>query len=158
MLAVYPGRRLPGVPRGLPEIAPERIPAPTLLEAMASREDTIVGTETAREIVRGATRVPRDQRRLVIVTDPATDDHQAPLRADADARRTFWAPLRPPDRRRPRADGLRAGEAVRGEHGGADRAAEVAERGEPDRGRSLGGEQVRVHGVRGCAPRRARRA
>ena len=93
VLAVYPGRRLPRVPRGLPEIPPQRIPADTAIEALASREDGIVGTETAREIVSGATQVPRGRRRLVLVTDPAADDHQAPLRADAAARRAFWAPL-----------------------------------------------------------------
>src|SRR3954449_3672837 len=35
---------------------------------------------------------------------------------------------------------------TRGEQGGADRPAEVAERGEPDRGRARGGEDVRAHG------------
>jgi pimeloyl-ACP methyl ester carboxylesterase len=93
VLAVYPGRRLRRVPRGLPEIPPERIPADTTIEALASRNDGIVGTETAREIVRGATAVPRDRRRFVLVTDPAVDDHQAPLRVDAAARGAFWARL-----------------------------------------------------------------
>jgi pimeloyl-ACP methyl ester carboxylesterase len=93
VMPVYPGRRLPRLPRGLPEIPPERIPATTQIEALASREDGIVGTETAREIVSGAVRVPRERRRLVLVTDPAADDHQAPLRANPAAREAFWVPL-----------------------------------------------------------------
>ena len=90
IFAVYPGRRLPRVPRGLPEIPPRLIPAGTRIEALASRDDGIVGTGTARAIVRGATRA---DARLVLVDDEAVDDHQAPLRTDADARRAFWAPL-----------------------------------------------------------------
>ena len=90
IFAVYPGRTLPRVPRGLPEIPPRLIAAGTRIEALASRDDGIVGTGTARAIVRGATRA---DARLVLVDDPAVDDHQAPLRADAAARRTFWAPL-----------------------------------------------------------------
>jgi pimeloyl-ACP methyl ester carboxylesterase len=90
IFAVYPGRRLPRVPRGLPEIPPRLIPAGTRIEALASRGDGIVGTGTARAIVRGATRA---DARLVLVDDEAVDDHQAPLRTDADARRAFWAPL-----------------------------------------------------------------
>ena len=90
IFAVYPGRRLPRVPRGLPEIPPRLIPAGTRIEALASRADGIVGTGTARAIVRGAARA---DARLVLVDDEAVDDHQAPLRTDADARRAFWAPL-----------------------------------------------------------------
>lgn len=88
--SVYPGRTLPRVPRGLPEIPPRLIPVGTRIEALASRQDGIVGTTTARRIVAGATRA---DARLVLVDDPAVDDHQAPLRTDAAARRTFWAPL-----------------------------------------------------------------
>ena len=36
---------------------------------------------------------PVDETRPVATHDPAADDHQAPQRADAAARRTFWAPL-----------------------------------------------------------------
>jgi pimeloyl-ACP methyl ester carboxylesterase len=90
IFAAYPGRTLPRVPRGLPEIPPRLIPAGTRIEALASREDGIVGTATARAIVRGATRA---DARLVLVDDPEADGHQAPLRTDAAARRTFWAPL-----------------------------------------------------------------
>jgi pimeloyl-ACP methyl ester carboxylesterase len=90
IFAVYPGRRLPRVPRGLPEIPPRLIPAGTRIEALASRDDVIVGTGTARAIVRGATRA---DARLVLVEDEAVDDHQAPLRTGAAARRAFWAPL-----------------------------------------------------------------
>ena len=90
IFAAYPGRTLPRVPRGLPEIPPRRIPAGTRIEALASREDGVVGTATARAIVRGATQA---DARLVLVEDPTVDDHQAPLRTDAAARRAFWAPL-----------------------------------------------------------------
>jgi pimeloyl-ACP methyl ester carboxylesterase len=90
IFAVYPGRRLPRVPRGLPEIPPRLIPAGTRIEALASRDDVIVGTGTARAIVRGATRA---DARLVLVEDEAADDHQAPLRTGTAARRAFWAPL-----------------------------------------------------------------
>ena len=40
--------------------------------------------------MRGATQA---YARLVLVEDEAVDDHQAPLRSDASARRAFWAPL-----------------------------------------------------------------
>ena len=93
VFAAYPGRRLPRVPRGLPEIPPALIPASTRVQALASRGDGVVGTATARAIVRGARRVPRDRRRLVLMRDPAVADHQAPQRADAASRRTFWAAL-----------------------------------------------------------------
>jgi len=90
IFSVYPGRTLPRVPRGLPEIPPGRIPAGTRIEALASRDDGVVGTATARAIVRGATRADAS---LTLVRDEAVDDHQAPLRSDAAARRAFWAPL-----------------------------------------------------------------
>jgi len=90
IFSVYPGRTLPRVPRGLPEIPPGRIPAGTRIEALASRDDGVVGTATARAIVGGATQA---DARLVLVDDEAVDDHQAPLRSDAPARRAFWAPL-----------------------------------------------------------------
>jgi dienelactone hydrolase len=90
IFSVYPGRRLPRVPRGLPEIPPRLIPAGTRIEALASRADGVVGTATARAIVRGATRA---DARLSLVRDPAAGDHQAPMRTDAAARRAFWAPL-----------------------------------------------------------------
>ncbi|HET8951983.1 MAG TPA: alpha/beta hydrolase fold domain-containing protein [Solirubrobacteraceae bacterium] len=90
IFAVYPGRRLPRIPDGLPEIPPRRIAAGTRILALASDADGIVGTGTAREIVHGATRA---DARLVLVEDPAVGDHQAPLRTGAAARRAFWAPL-----------------------------------------------------------------
>ncbi len=90
IFAAYPGRRLPRVPRGLPEIPPRLIGAGTRVVALASRADTVVGTATARALVRGARRA---DARLVLVDDAAADDHQAPQRFDAAARRTFWAPL-----------------------------------------------------------------
>jgi len=93
VFAAYPGRRLPRVPSGLPEIPAQLIPEGTRVVALASKQDRVVGTATARAIVRGARTVPRGRRRLVLVRDPAATDHQAPQRADAASRRTFWAPL-----------------------------------------------------------------
>jgi acetyl esterase/lipase len=90
IFAAYPGRRLRRIPDGLPEIPPRLIAAGTRIVALASRADGVVGTRTARELVRGATRA---RARLVLVDDPAAGDHVAPQRADAAARRTFWAPL-----------------------------------------------------------------
>jgi dienelactone hydrolase len=90
IFAAYPGRRLPRIPRGLPEIPPRRIAAGTQIVALASTADGVVGTATARELVRGASRA---DARLVLVRDPAAKDHRAPQRTDAAARRTFWAPL-----------------------------------------------------------------
>ena len=90
IFALYPGRRLPRVPDGLPEIPPRRIASGTRILALASQTDGIVGTGTARELVDGATRA---DARLVLVEDPAVGDHQAPLRTGAAARRAFWAPL-----------------------------------------------------------------
>jgi acetyl esterase/lipase len=90
IFAAYPGRRLPRIPDGLPEIPPGRIATRSRILALASEADTIVGTGTARELVRGATHA---DARLVLVDDPAVGDHQAPLRTGAAARRAFWAPL-----------------------------------------------------------------
>ena len=90
IFAAYPGRRLPRIPDGLPEVPPRRIAAGTRILALASEGDGIVGTGTARALVRGATRA---DARLTLVEDPAVADHQAPLRADAAARRAFWTPL-----------------------------------------------------------------
>ena len=90
IFAAYPGRRLPRIPDGLPEIPPRRIAPGTRIVAVASEADGVVGTGTARELVRGATRA---DARLVLVDDPAVADHQAPLRTDAAVRRAFWAPL-----------------------------------------------------------------
>ena len=90
VFAAYPGRTLPSIPRGLPEIPPRLIGPGTRIVALASRADGVVGTATARAMVRGARRA---DARLVLVDDPAARDHQAPQRADAAARRTFWAPL-----------------------------------------------------------------
>jgi hypothetical protein len=94
VLAVYPGRAIEGVegPR-LAEVGGGAIPARTRVLALASRGDTTVGTRWARRIVQTAARVPRPRRTLRLVTDPAAADHLAPTRADAAARRTFWAPL-----------------------------------------------------------------
>jgi len=90
VFSAYPGRRLERVPFGLPEIDPRRIPAATRLVALAGARDRVVGTRPARRLARlaGARR-----RSFVLVDDPAAADHLGPQRADAAARREFWAPL-----------------------------------------------------------------
>jgi acetyl esterase/lipase len=90
VFSAYPGRRLRGVPFGLPELDPRRIPAATRVVALAGARDRVVGTAPARRLARlaGARR-----RSLVVVRDPAAADHLGPQRADATARREFWARL-----------------------------------------------------------------
>ena len=90
VFSAYPGRRLRGVPFGLPEVDPARIPPATRLVALAGTRDRVVGMHPARRLARlaGARR-----RSLVVVGDPAASDHLGPQRADAAARREFWARL-----------------------------------------------------------------
>jgi acetyl esterase/lipase len=90
VFSAYPGRRLRGVPFGLPEIDPARIPPATRLVALAGTRDRVVGMQPARRLARlaGARR-----RSLVVVGDPAASDHLGPQRADAAARREFWERL-----------------------------------------------------------------
>jgi len=90
VFSAYPGRRLPRLPFGIPEVDPARIPAATRLIALAGTDDRVVGMRPARRLARlaGARR-----RELVIISDPAVSDHLGPQRADAPARRAFWARL-----------------------------------------------------------------
>jgi pimeloyl-ACP methyl ester carboxylesterase len=90
VFSAYPGRRLRGLPFALPEIDPRRIPPATRLVALAGARDRVVGQRPARRLARlaGARR-----KSLVVVRDPASADHLAPQRADAPARRQFWARL-----------------------------------------------------------------
>ncbi len=90
VFSAYPGRRLRGVPFGIPELDPARIPATTRLVALAGARDGVVGTRPARRLARlaGARR-----RSLVVVSDPRASDHLGPQRADATARREFWGRL-----------------------------------------------------------------
>ena len=94
-LAVYaaqPGRYL-GIPQRVPRVDPARIASFTRLVAMAGDDDLVVGTGEARRAVRLAVNVPATRKRFVLVTDNRVDDHGGPMRADAVARRTYWAPL-----------------------------------------------------------------
>jgi acetyl esterase/lipase len=90
VFSAYPGRRLRGVPFGLPEIDPARIAPATRLVALAGTRDRVVGMQPARRLARlaGARR-----RSLVVVGDPAASDHLGPQRGDAAARRAFWERL-----------------------------------------------------------------
>jgi len=93
VLALYPGRSLRGVPAQIPELDPGRIPAATRIEALAGVRDVVVGSQTARAIVRGATRVPPARRRFVLVRESAVADHLGPQRPGPDSRRVFWSRL-----------------------------------------------------------------
>lgn len=93
LFSVYPGRRLRGFPGFIPRVDPARIPARTRVLAVAGADDVAVGDEEARALVAGATRVPRERRRFEEITDPEADDHSAPQRDDAAARRAFWRRL-----------------------------------------------------------------
>jgi acetyl esterase/lipase len=91
--AVYPGRSLGRFPLRLSGPSLARIPARVRILALASPTDAVVGTATARAIVRQARRVPRERRTLRVIRSRAVGDHVAPQRAGARERRTFWRPL-----------------------------------------------------------------
>ncbi len=57
------------------------------VEAWAGDDDPVVGVEQARRLARASGGAFR------LVRDDAIDDHGAPQRADAEARRAFWAAL-----------------------------------------------------------------
>jgi acetyl esterase/lipase len=93
IFAANPGRGLAGLPVRLPAVDPAQIDPGTRIVAMAGARDRVVGSETARALVRGATRVPRGRRSFVLVTRPDAADHLAPQRGDRAARQVFWAAL-----------------------------------------------------------------
>lgn len=90
--AVYPGRYLGGgrVLRG-PSL--RRIHPRTRILALASPRDVVVGTATAEEMVAEPVQIPVARRMMRIVRDPVVQGHNAPMRTDPAAKRTFWAPL-----------------------------------------------------------------
>ena len=92
VFAVYPGRRILGYPRGIPEADPGRIPASVRLTVLAGARDAVVGEAPARELIARATAIPRQRRQLIRVTNDAAD-HLAPTRDDAAARAAFWRRL-----------------------------------------------------------------
>jgi acetyl esterase/lipase len=93
VFAVYPGRRVRGLPGAIPAADLARTPPSTRILTLAGDDDEAVGDEEARAIVSASVRVPRSRRRFALVTDDAVDDHRAPQRADQPARREFWARL-----------------------------------------------------------------
>ena len=93
VLAVYPGRRILGYPRGIPERNPARIPGSTRLVAMAGATDVVVGRAPARELIASATGVPASRKRYVLVRSASVADHYGPTRTSSAARRVFWARL-----------------------------------------------------------------
>ncbi len=90
VLSVYPGRSLRGIPLRIPAVSARNIAPGTRVLALAGADDRVVGSRVARQIVRTAARA---RATLRIVRDPRVDDHGAPRRSSAAARRTFWAPL-----------------------------------------------------------------
>jgi acetyl esterase/lipase len=87
VFSVYPGRSLRRLPARIPPGDLASIPRTTRVEAWAGDDDALVGTRVARQIARAT------GGRYVLVRDDAVDDHQAPQRADAPTRRTFWRAL-----------------------------------------------------------------
>ncbi len=88
ILLVYPGRRARRLPARLPELGDQRIPPSVRIVALASPRDRVVGTRTAREVVRDA-----GHGRVVVVREPGADDHLAPMRSGPAERRVFWSRL-----------------------------------------------------------------
>ncbi len=86
VLSAYPGRSLRGFPARIPAVQPVPDGIPVL--ALGSTQDAVVGTSFARDIARSA-----PDGRYVEVRTAGARDHLAPQRADAVARRVFWARL-----------------------------------------------------------------
>jgi hypothetical protein len=89
IFAVYPGRN-PGV-GVINAVDPARIaPATRLVVVGGSFNPVVNGAAEAKEMLRGASNVPRQRRSYVSAADP---DPGGPEEAGAAARRSFWAPL-----------------------------------------------------------------
>ncbi len=86
VLSAYPGRSLRGFPARIPPVRP--VPDGIAVLALGSTQDAVVGTSFARDIARSA-----PDGRYVEVRTAGARDHLAPQRADAVARRVFWARL-----------------------------------------------------------------
>ena len=93
VFSVYPGRRILGYPRGIPEVDPGRIPSGTLILAMAGARDTVVGQAPAQELVADARQVGAARKRYVLVQHRSVAGHYGPTRATRLARRVFWGRL-----------------------------------------------------------------
>ena len=92
VFAVYPGRDLgPGLRLMGPSL--HRIDPRTRVLALASPRDAVVGMAVAEETIAEPTQIAAARRTLRIVSNPLVQDHNAPMRADPAARRTFWTPL-----------------------------------------------------------------
>jgi acetyl esterase/lipase len=88
ILLAYPGRQARRLPGRIPELGDQRIPRAVRIVALASPRDRVVGTRTAREVVRDAR-----HGRLILVREPGADDHLAPMRSGPAERRVFWSRL-----------------------------------------------------------------
>lgn len=93
VFSVYPGRRILGYPRGIPEVDPARIPSGTRIVSMAGARDTVVGQAPARALIRDATQVVSTRKRYVLVNGRSVAGHYGPTRATRTARRVFWSRL-----------------------------------------------------------------
>ena len=85
VFSAYPGRSLEDVPVSIPEIGTDRIARTTEVLALAGARDDVVGTGEAKRIGR--------RGRYVEIDAPDADDHLAPQRDDAAARREIWPRL-----------------------------------------------------------------
>ena len=90
VFSAYPGRRLPRLPFGIPELDPGGSRRRRASSRSPARNDRVVGMRPARRLARLA---GARERSLVVVSDPAASDHLGPQRSDATARREFWARL-----------------------------------------------------------------
>lgn len=89
---VFPGR---GLCHGRVRLPPQpgEIGPGTRILALASPNDLLAGTCTARAIVRAAVEVPASRKQLRLVRDYWVGDHFAPTRTGPQEQATFWRPL-----------------------------------------------------------------
>lgn len=91
--AVFPGRAILGYPDGIPAVDGRKIPSTTRLLVLAGARDAVVGEAPARELLAGASRVPAQRKRIVVVTRAGVADHYAPTRSRRSVRKALWGPL-----------------------------------------------------------------
>jgi acetyl esterase/lipase len=88
IMLAYPGRQARRLPGRLPELGDHRIPRSVRILTLASPTDVVVGTRTARAVVRDA-----GHGRFILVREPGVEDHLAPMRSGPAERRVFWSRL-----------------------------------------------------------------
>ncbi|MBA3749071.1 MAG: alpha/beta hydrolase fold domain-containing protein [Solirubrobacterales bacterium] len=90
VFSVYPGRAIGDVPAQLKPVDAKNIAPGTRVLVYGGARDRLVGTRSAREIARTATRANTTLR---VIREAGVADHAAPARATPDSRRVFWEPL-----------------------------------------------------------------